>query len=112
MKAAQWIDRAKVENAWPSDYRAAKELGLSRSAVSTYRRKPDATLDDPVAFRLARSLHLDPAAVILDQLAERAKDEQVRAALLAASARLYIMLSSVALKNRAQNARYMRVCAA
>lgn len=97
MKAAQWIDRAKAENGWPSDYRAAKELGITRGAVSTYRQKPDATLDESVAFRLAQALHLEPAAVLLDQYAERSKDAQVKAAIQAASARLYIMLSSVAI---------------
>lgn len=94
MKAAQWIDRAKVENGWTSDYRAAKELGIRPNTVSMYRTR-GGTLDDAAALKLASVLRIDPAQVLMDQVAERMKNEEARAALLAASARLYIMLSAV-----------------
>lgn len=98
MKAVQWIDRAKLEKGWNSDYRTAKELGITRSAISVYRRNTAATLDESVAYRLAVALDLEPAAVIIDQAAERSKDDKVRAALLAAASRLYIMSSQTATK--------------
>lgn len=108
MKAAEWIDRAKVAQGWPSDYRAAKELGLTRQAVSTYRSKPAATLDDVTAYRLAQVLHMDPAAIVLDQTAERTKSEEVRAALLAAASRLCILCKVPASVTRRALARRVR----
>lgn len=108
MKAAEWIDRAKTVHGWPSDYRAAKELGLSRQAVSTYRSKPTATLDDMTAYKLAKALHLDPAAIVLDQTAERTKSEEVRTALLAAASRLCILCKVPASVTRRAMARRVR----
>ena len=45
MKAAGWIDRVKAAKGWDSDYRVAKELGLTRSTVS-FHRKGHSTLDE------------------------------------------------------------------
>lgn len=81
MKAVQWIDRARALNGWPSDYRAAAELNLSRSALSIYRNKPTATLDEDVAVRVAHACGVRPALVIVDQLAERTKSDAARRAL-------------------------------
>uniref|UniRef100_UPI0035B00B8C helix-turn-helix domain-containing protein n=1 Tax=Hylemonella sp. TaxID=2066020 RepID=UPI0035B00B8C len=92
MKAADWIDRVKVSRGFESDYRVAKELGLSKQAVSDYRKKTS-TMDEGTALKVAEALGLDPAAVIIDQLAERSKDQGLRTALqqVAAKAGLYIM---------------------
>lgn len=81
MNAAHWIDRARVANGWPSDYRAAQELALSRSAISIYRSKPTATLDEDVAVRVAHACGVHPALVVVDQLAERTKSDAARKAL-------------------------------
>jgi hypothetical protein len=83
MRASEWIDRAIKANHWPSDYRAAKELQLSRATVSIYRSKETATLDDAVALRVASAIGVRPAVVLLDQLAERTKSDEARDALRA-----------------------------
>lgn len=108
MKAAEWIDRAKVAQGWPSDYRAAKELGIKPNTISMYRTRCG-TLDELTALKLAGFLHLDPAAILLDQAAERTKSDEVRAALLAAASRLYIMLSHGATTKRALARRMTRL---
>lgn len=93
MKAAEWIDRVKTSKGLPSDYAVAKELGLSRFTVSGYRQRPSATLDEGIAIRVAQALGVEPAAIIIDQVAERSKDQGLRTALqqVAAKAGLYIM---------------------
>ena len=101
MKAAQWLDQAKKVKGWESDYRAAKELGLSRSTVSVYRSKADATLDEDTAVKLANVLGINAAGIIIDQVAERSKNPEVRAALSAEAARLYIMFTNASRKLRA-----------
>lgn len=90
MKAHEWIDRVKSARGWDSDYRVAKELGLTRGAVSHYRRE-DRTLDDESATRVAHALGELPAAIILDQAAERVKAPEVREALRDAARRLCIL---------------------
>lgn len=90
MKAAEWIDRVRVTRGWDSDYRVAKELGLTRSAVSHYRRE-QRTLDDDSAARVAIALGERPEAIILDQAAERVKSPEVRAALFDAARRLCVL---------------------
>ncbi len=90
MKAAEWIDRVKKARGWDSDYRAAKELGLTRTAISNYRGKP-MTLDEDSAIKVASALGERPEAVLLDQYAERTKNPAVRSALLEAGRRLCIL---------------------
>jgi len=79
MKAAEWIDRVKTSKGIPSDYAVAKAIGLSRSAVSVYRKKPDATLDESTALMVAQTLTIDPAYVLADQAMERARNDQAKA---------------------------------
>lgn len=45
MKAANWIDQIKTRHGWDSDYRVAKEIGLSRGTISIYRTR-QSTLDE------------------------------------------------------------------
>jgi hypothetical protein len=80
MKASQWIDRVRTEQQLPSDYAAAKAMNLSRFTVSGYRQRPDATLDDAIAVRVAHKLGIDPGIVLADQAMERAKDADARGA--------------------------------
>lgn len=93
MKAADWIDRVKSARGWDSDYRAAKELGITRGAMSQIRTGDSVTLREETALKVAELLQVDPAAVIIDQVAERSKDQGLRTALqqVAAKAGLYIM---------------------
>jgi len=90
MKADQWIDRVKKARGWDSDYRVANELNLTRQAVSGYRRKP-MTLDEVTAVKVAEILGLNPAGIIIDQVAERSKDDSVRATLHKMAAELCIL---------------------
>lgn len=90
MKAAQWIDRVKAKRGWESDYRVAKELGLSRQTVSGYRTRIP-TLDEDSAIKVANALGERPEAVLLDQYAERTRNPEVRSALSEAARRLCIL---------------------
>lgn len=80
MKAAEWIDEVKAFRQWESDYRVAKELGLSRNTISMYRTKTP-TMDEATAVAVAAALDIDPGSVVLDQLAERTKNPAVKEAL-------------------------------
>ncbi len=60
-----------------SDYRVSKLLGIKPQSVSVYRTK-GGTLDDTTALKVAELLDLDPAEVLANMHAERAKDEKVR----------------------------------
>ena len=80
MKAAEWIDRVKTAHGWDSDYRVAKELGLSRSTVSKYRTHPT-TMDDDSAVKVAEALGEKPEIVLLDQTMERSQSVAAKSAL-------------------------------
>lgn len=98
MKAADWIDRVKAARGLPSDYAVAQSLGVSRQVVSKYRG-PIPTMDEEMAMKVAEALGVDPAAVIIDQLAERSKTPAISAALhKVADQLLYIMFSSLGYK--------------
>lgn len=60
-----------------SDYAIAKELDISRSAISKYRHG-QAGFDDETALKVARLLEIEPAAVSTAAHAERAKNPEVR----------------------------------
>ncbi|MBB1073625.1 helix-turn-helix domain-containing protein [Rhodoferax sp. 4810] len=80
MKAAQWIDRVKALRGWDSDYRVAKELGLGRQTISTYRSKTSNTMDEDTAVKVAAALGTNPAIILADQAMERAKNEDAKSA--------------------------------
>lgn len=105
MKASDWIDRVKTQAGITSDYGVAKALGLSRTTVSKYRSTTP-TLDEDTALRVAEALGEAPEAVLLDQYAERTKSPAVRAALLAAAQRLYIMLNGCCATHSVANFAY------
>lgn len=90
MKASQWIDRVKALKGWESDYRVAKELGVSRQAVSDYRIKTP-SMDEDTAIKVAGLLGERPEAVLLDQYAERTRNPAARSALLRAAKGLCIL---------------------
>lgn len=87
MKASEWIDRVKKERGWDSDYRVAKELGLSRQAISDYR-VGKSLMDDGAALRVASALGEPPEIILIDQAAERAKSPEARTVLRDALRRL------------------------
>lgn len=87
MKSHEYIDAVKARLNLPSDYAAAKALGITRSAVSNYRNGVS-SLADPVAIKVAEVLDLDPAEILIDCQMERAPDPATRAAWGALLARL------------------------
>lgn len=90
MKATEWIDRVKVAKGIASDYAVAKHLGITQAAISRIRTH-ESTLSEDTATAVAESLGLNPAGVILDQLAERVKSSAVRSTLSAEADRLCIL---------------------
>lgn len=81
MKAAEWIDRVKAAKGWDTDYRVSKELGFTRSAMSSIRHGDSVTLSEETAIKVAHALGEKPEAVLLDQFAERVKDQAISSAL-------------------------------
>lgn len=90
MKAIEWIEQMKKALHLPSDYAAAKRLGINKSTISIYRSR-GSTLDEETSIKVAEALGVAPASVILDQMAERVKTPEVRATLLAEARRLCIL---------------------
>ena len=90
MKASEWIDRVKLARGWPSDYRAAKELGCKANTISSYRAH-GGPMDENIALEVAKALGERPEAVLLDQYAERTKNPAVRSALTRAARDLCIL---------------------
>ena len=62
----------------PSDYQLAKELQISRAAVSTWRNEKDAPGDD-IALKIADFLELPRCYVVAICHRERARSDEVRA---------------------------------
>ena len=79
MKACEWIDRLKVKKGMPSDYAAAKFLGISQSSIIKMRTR-NSTLDDESSLKVAMALEIDPILILADQATERSKDESVQTA--------------------------------
>lgn len=111
MKAAEWIDRVKAKRGWDSDYRVAKELGLSRATVSKYRTRTP-TLDEESAVKVAGALGMNPAGIVIDQLIERSNSPEVRSTLSKEVERLCILCKvSGAMKLIALHAGFTRATA-
>lgn len=87
MKASEWIDRVKSVKGWESDYRASKELGLSRQAISDYR-VGRSLMDEEAALKVADALGQSPEIILIDQAAERMKSPAAKSALAAVLQRL------------------------
>ena len=90
MKATIWIDRVKVAKNITSDYAVAKHLGLTQAAISKIRTH-DSTLSEDTAMSVAEALGINPAGVIIDQVAEKVKSAAVRSTLSAEVERLCIL---------------------
>lgn len=90
MKAEQWIDRVKAVKGIDSDYGVAKLLNLSRQAISKYR-SVNPTMNEETSIKVAEALGLQPAQVLLDQIAEATKDKALQTTLFNVSRRLSIL---------------------
>lgn len=73
----EFLDGVSAKLGGASDYAIAKELDVTRSAVSRYRNGLS-TFDDETAIRVARILDIDPAAVLLAAHAERTKNPEAK----------------------------------
>ncbi|CAE6822245.1 helix-turn-helix domain-containing protein [Paraburkholderia nemoris] len=74
----EYLDAVKAKLDLPSDYAAAKALGVTRAAVSRYRNGIG-TFDDLTAARVADVLGIEPIEVIAATNYERSTDERARA---------------------------------
>lgn len=90
MKASEWIDRVKAVKGIESDYGIAKLLNLTPQAISNYRSKTP-TMNEETSIKVAELLGMQPAGVVLDQVAEQTKDQVTRTAIFSASRRLSIL---------------------
>ena len=87
MKASEWIDRVKTQRGWDSDYRVAKELDFKANTISMYR-SGRGVMDESIAIKVAKALGTKPELILIDQLAERTKDDGAKEGLGKALKRL------------------------
>jgi transcriptional regulator with XRE-family HTH domain len=73
----EFLDAVSAKLGGASDYAIAKELGVTRSAVSRYRNGHGG-FDDETAMKVARVLDIDPGAVVTAAHAERSKSPELR----------------------------------
>jgi transcriptional regulator with XRE-family HTH domain len=76
---SEWLDAVKEAAGLPSDYAAAKALGVTRSAVSGYRNGKS-TFDEETCLKVADIVGVPRAVVLTSVLAQRAKSDEVRLA--------------------------------
>ena len=72
------LERFKAALEIKTDYRLAKVLGVSHTSVMHWRSGRSRP-DDLVVIRMARLMHSDPAPLVAELHAERAKDPESRA---------------------------------
>lgn len=78
LKTIELIERLKAAYGLPSDYAAAKKLGITCQAISKYRNK-GTSLDDKVAVEIAELLDLNPLMVVASMHVERAERQNDKA---------------------------------
>jgi predicted transcriptional regulator len=78
MNTLDLLEAVKARRGITSDYALAKVLGVTQSAVSSYRTGRS-RIDDDVALTVAEILQMHPMHVIAAANAERAKTEEQRA---------------------------------
>ncbi|MDN7873833.1 MULTISPECIES: helix-turn-helix domain-containing protein [Burkholderia cepacia complex] len=74
----EWLDAVKARLDLPSDYAAAKVLGVTRQRVSAWRNGRQ-TFEDEVCLQVAEILGIDPFEVLANVKIERSTDEARRA---------------------------------
>jgi hypothetical protein len=77
MKSIEYLAAVKAKTGISSDNAIAKQLGLTRSAVSLVGKGKAGFGNDP-AVLIAEILGIHPAVVIADCNAERAKNDKLR----------------------------------
>jgi plasmid maintenance system antidote protein VapI len=76
----QLIERVRTTTDTRSDYAVAKALGITPQRISRYLRGLDEIHDDAAITRAAELIGDDPAALLAEFQAERAKSENARRA--------------------------------
>ena len=71
------LEKFKAALQIKTDYRLAKVLGISNTSV-THWRNGRSRPDDSLVVRMARLMHSDPAPIVAELHAERAKDPESR----------------------------------
>lgn len=79
MTTTEYLDALRARLALSSDYQLAAALRVTRAAVSRYRTG-GAHFDEDIALRVAHLLTIDPARVLADVAAERARTPEARTA--------------------------------
>lgn len=78
MNSYTWIEEAKTKTGLNSDYAIAKELGLTRGAISNHKTGKLKSLDDKTCLKLAKMLNIPAEQIILDQKAQAADTPELR----------------------------------
>jgi predicted transcriptional regulator len=73
-----YLDEMKAKHGMPSDYAAAKALGVSRASISLYRTGKN-QFDNFTAAKVADLLGVDVLEIIAAVNHERSKDDERRA---------------------------------
>ena len=110
MTTTEYLDALRARLALSSDYQLAASLHVTRAAVSRYRTGA-AYFDEDIALRVARLLAIDPARVLADVAAERARTPEARTvwrrianSLAVVPLFIFSVLCAPALLHAAQNA--------
>jgi predicted transcriptional regulator len=74
-----YLNAIKAKTGAVSDYALAKEMGITRAAVSIYMAKKR-TFSDETALKVARILDIDASEVLLAAHIERSQSETVKTA--------------------------------
>lgn len=96
MKSSDYIDAIKEQHSLRSDYAASKLIGISPNRLSNYRTNRS-DFDSDIIPRIAELLNIDPAVIVADIAAARAKTPFERSAYerLASLARAAAITASV-----------------
>lgn len=76
MKTTDYLELLKEKLGW-SDYRIAKEIGITRASVSAYRNQ-GTEFSDESAIKVAKLLDISELKILADMHAARAKDPTVK----------------------------------
>jgi hypothetical protein len=79
MSPSDFLDTIRARNGWPSDYAAAKALGIPTSQVSKYRHNRGGFADE-LCPKVAELAGFDPGYVLASMHAWRAQSDDARSA--------------------------------
>lgn len=94
MKPSDYLDKVRDKLQLPSDYALQGPLGLSKQQLSRYRKNAD-YFSDEVAMRVAQTLGINAAQVLLDSHIERSKTPEIRAAWMGMMEKISLSFNSL-----------------